>query len=679
MMVGYLEPGLVSNLWLEFLAFLNSMIYVLVRVLCGLFTDISKVTLFGDVVIDNFAKRIYVILGIYMLFKLAISLLNSIINPDHLLDKEKGMQKIIPRTVMALAMLILVPSVFELAFQYQSTIAEVVPRIIVGRGSRDEDMEKHGEVLATTALKAFFQPIETACQDFSQEMAVSQLNDVTNVNSLLDLSTQTCKNANGDKTYVYEFNGFVGFAAGIFMVVSLASYCVDIAIRSIKLGLLQLLAPIPIISYIDPKSEKDGAFGHWTKECVSTYLEVFIKLGILYFVIFILSQIATDSGELLGGNASTASDWVKAFLIIGAFFFMGKAADFICNIIGVKPPKEKGGFFKGLAGIAGFAGVGLSTIGSIGAGARAATTAARVNNPNIGRGAQIRNAIMGGALRGVTGGLTAAGMLAKNKSFMDIVGTTNSKNAQRMRMAEQGGTTLGAVGALLRESATGMSDIDALEASWKQEETAIQTQKSANGYRKSLMDRVSSKAATSLKTTGSYTTASGQTITGNGFSYNSALSAAKSGVGVYKKVWYEDSYGTRISEDEYNTYSDSIKAAFARQESSDSYFQFQGQEIAMSEGDVIAKGLMDSNEENYYDLAMADRTFDSAFTSSVDLYRQTTGQNVEEHLGGANGAKAAYGSADYAINQRSAALAESKNSAQTRRSQANVQSFRAKR
>ncbi len=357
-MISYMSKGFFSELWLgTILGGLNQMIYSFVGILCGLFSDISGIILFNGEVVEAFTKRIYVVLGIYMLFRLAISLLNSIVNPDNLLDKEKGLQKIIPRSVIALAMLVFVPSIFSLAFEYQNKIALAVPRIIIGKGSV-ENMEGQGEILAASALKAFFVPNKSECTDTADiDAAYNQL-DTNDVDYMLSkLPTQAC--SSNSKVFLYQFNGVVSIVAGVFMVISLASYCVDIAIRSIKLGLLQILAPIPIISYIDPKSEKDGAFSHWTKECVSTYLELFIKLAILYFVIFILSSIATDGGKLLGSTngANPSNPFILTFLIIGALFFMGKAAEFICNIIGVKPPKENGGFFKGLAGLAGMAAV----------------------------------------------------------------------------------------------------------------------------------------------------------------------------------------------------------------------------------------------------------------------------------------------------------------------------------
>jgi len=689
-MIAYMGKGFVSEFWLgTILGGLNQMIYSFVSVLCGLFSDISGIILFNDEVVEAFTRRIYVILGIYMLFRLAISLLNSIVNPDNLLDKEKGLQKIIPRSVIALAMLVFVPSIFSLAFKYQNRIALAVPRIIIGKGSV-ENMEGQGEILAASALKAFFVPNESECTDTTDiDAAYNQLNTNDVDYMLSKLPTQAC--SSNSKVFLYQFNGVVSIVAGVFMVISLASYCVDIAIRSIKLGLLQILAPIPIISYIDPKSEKDGAFSHWTKECVSTYLELFIKLAILYFVIFILSSIATDGGKLLGSTngANPSNPFILTFLIIGALFFMGKAAEFICNIIGVKPPKENGGFFKGLAGIAGLAGLGLSTIGSAISSGKAALTAAKVNNPNISKGSLIARTIAGGVFGGLANSVSSASMIANKKGFMDIMNAANTRNAQNMRMAEEGGTFFGGVGSFLRSSVIG-SESDALEADWKLREEQIKAEKeesqrlaNINKHRKTIMDRVSSKAATSLKTTGSFDY-NGRTISGNGASFNSVLSAAKSGTGVYKQSWYENSYGDKISEADYRALDSASRAYFDRKESSEAYFRFNGQEIALSEGDIIAKGLMDSNEDNYYEQALANANFDPAITSEVGLFEAESGQAIEDKYG--SGLKATFGNEstrlsqlDYNISEKSQKITKERNERNTKRVQANEQRYKAKK
>ena len=88
--------------------------------------------------------------------------------------------------------------------------------------------------------------------------------------------------------YKYIFSTVVG----VVVILLLITFCMDIAVRSIKLAFLQLVAPIPIISYVDPKSGKDGMFKKWYEMCFKTYISLFIRLIALYFAVYIISRVA---------------------------------------------------------------------------------------------------------------------------------------------------------------------------------------------------------------------------------------------------------------------------------------------------------------------------------------------------------------------------------------------------
>ena len=73
------------------------------------------------------------------------------------------------------------------------------------------------------------------------------------------------------------------------------------------------------------KNVADGAFKNWTKQCMTTYLDLFIRLAIIYFIITISTQIReavenTESVLFSSTGLETGSCtlfWVKIFLIIG--------------------------------------------------------------------------------------------------------------------------------------------------------------------------------------------------------------------------------------------------------------------------------------------------------------------------------------------------------------------------
>ena len=58
-----------------------------------------------------------------------------------------------------------------------------------------------------------------------------------------------------------------------------------------KLIVLYLIAPLPIISYIDPKSSSGGMFDSWLKLTIKTYISIFLTLTAIYFVLAVLSTL----------------------------------------------------------------------------------------------------------------------------------------------------------------------------------------------------------------------------------------------------------------------------------------------------------------------------------------------------------------------------------------------------
>lgn len=67
---------------------------------------IANVNVFGDYIYE-FMGRIYTFLGIFMLFKLSISVVNYILNPDQLTDKTKGFGKIIQQVIIVMGLIII--------------------------------------------------------------------------------------------------------------------------------------------------------------------------------------------------------------------------------------------------------------------------------------------------------------------------------------------------------------------------------------------------------------------------------------------------------------------------------------------------------------------------------------------------------------------------------------------
>lgn len=347
----------------------------------GLF-NIAGTRLFTGDVLESFTQRIYIVLGIFMLFKLSFSLLNSVVNPDLLTDKDKGMGKVVTRTVTALIMLVMVPTIFSKALDLQEKLLPVVPKLIIGKATEtdSESGSKYGEIIAVTAWKAFVTP-NPDCNANQGGTATNSLAQIGTLTGLLEEIQQRCNSTTEKTQFRYDFNWFISPFVGLFLAFVMLMYGIDIAIRAIKLGLLQLLAPIPIISYIDPKSSgKDGSFSSWLGQCVSTYIDLFIKMAMVYFVIFVIGEVINNADSFVSFSPTMGSDpiwagYVTLFIIIGAFFFLRQAPKFISSMLGVKSPKGSIGLSGLLAGTAAAVG-GAGFAGAAAAGLSAMDTSA---------------------------------------------------------------------------------------------------------------------------------------------------------------------------------------------------------------------------------------------------------------------------------------------------------------
>jgi len=121
------------------------------------------------------------------------------------------------------------------------------------------------------------------------------------------LSTSTT----GDGDFVFSFNFILSTIVAIVVIFFLIIICFDISIRTVKLAFLETFSPIPIVSYVDINSSK--LFNSWLKECINTFLQLFIHLAIVFFSVILF--------KMLLNNENNNSAIVNIFLIIGILLF----------------------------------------------------------------------------------------------------------------------------------------------------------------------------------------------------------------------------------------------------------------------------------------------------------------------------------------------------------------------
>ena len=387
-------------------AWLDIIVYGAIEIIYNLFMEIAQTNIFSSRINEKFGMRIYALLGIIMLFKLSFSLINYMINPSQMNDKSKGGGKLVTNILIVLLLIVTTPLLFEAAFDLQHIILSenTVGKIILGTGGSEGlnvgAQERAGRIMSFDVFLAFYKPDSTIidCQedylvkdDFNRigltEACSNALNGIDESIGAGKAYDKAVKNSSikilteskllhltkpGSDTFAFDYNAVLSTIAGGFVAWILLMFCIDIAVRSVKLGFYQLIAPIPIISYIDPDSSKNGLFQKWLKNTASTFLDVFIRLAAIYFVIFIISNL--DQMEVWKDDTMQRQTdlLVRVFVILGALLFAKQLPQLIQELTGIKldggfslNPVKKMGNIPLVGGLAA-AGLTMAGAGAIG-------------------------------------------------------------------------------------------------------------------------------------------------------------------------------------------------------------------------------------------------------------------------------------------------------------------------
>lgn len=406
-----------------------------------LFELIADTNIFSGEILQMFSRRVYALLAIFMLFKLAFSLINYIINPDDFTDKSKGASKLIMNVFIVLGLIVSMPYIFSLAYDLQGLVIKqgVIQKVIlgVGGGTPNGQEVSAGKIMAFTVYSAFITPnpdypgMEDKCDKLYSDREVSSdcesvvrtaagqngltlLKNAVNTydsQSLLNYDLVVHAKTNGQ--FLFSYIPLISSICAGLVAWIILLFCIDISIRVVKLGFLQLISPIPIISYIDPKSSKEGLFKKWTKLCISTYADIFVRLAAISFAVFIINIIGTGKITRISDPTEeilfTTHPFVKIFILLGCLLFAKQLPKMIEDLTGIKmggfslnPMKKIGESPYASAAIGGLVGAGAGAAGSF--------AANRAIGNNVGRsllgGA---GGLFAGGARGVTGGLKADG------------------------------------------------------------------------------------------------------------------------------------------------------------------------------------------------------------------------------------------------------------------------------
>ena len=318
-------------------AIICNWIYGLISFLFQVFVTVAQANIFDENTLGPIYQRITLILTIVMTFYITFEFVKYIIQPDTMGDKEKGIGNIGLKIIIVIVLIAMVPRIFSLAYSLQGRILNqnVIGKVILG--SAKQDYNKIGNEFAADMLETFYYPEEESnIGTGTREQYEENMSDIRTKGKVNILPSITSPDtpSGGSMPYIH-FDGLMAIVVGGLIVYILILYSIDLGLRYAQLLYLQVMAPIAIMGYLLPK--KDGIFQKWTKQCLTTYLDVFIRLSLMYFALLLINLIGKNRGDLFAGipgTNGTVETFAYIAIILGLLLFVQKAPKLLQDLLG---------------------------------------------------------------------------------------------------------------------------------------------------------------------------------------------------------------------------------------------------------------------------------------------------------------------------------------------------------
>ncbi|MBS5862592.1 MAG: hypothetical protein KIC76_04230 [Firmicutes bacterium] len=440
--------------------FLDGMIYGLIDSIFDVFNFLAKVNLFSNENYMKIVRNVYMILGLIMLFALSYSLLKAVINPDEFAKGEQSFPKMIKNVIISLAIIAVLPTVFNFAFNLQNTILNqhTIPRLILGEEFDGNNNSSPGRLLSYNMFSAFLHVNEEYCTKDNENETVFDTSDAKTCAEDIKTNKSNAKwykpwrLLNKSETFydidtsikdgeiaMVNYNNFgeavaegklsylmlISTICGLYILWVLTNFCFDMAVRVIKLVFFQIIAPIPVVCRVIPGGKLKDVFSTWTKKTIGTFVDVFIRVGILYLGIFIIQLVIENWPNLDVSKLSYTQGLIaKALVLMGTVIFIRQAPKLISDMFHLDTGDMKLGLMDKLA-----AGGGLMAAAATGGlGLGAVRNFAKSRRDGKGILSSAGSALTGGLAAGIGAGYGAR----KAKNFNDLKSATSKGISNQM-------------------------------------------------------------------------------------------------------------------------------------------------------------------------------------------------------------------------------------------------------
>lgn len=450
---------------------IDGVLYSLLDNAYDLVIKLSTAELLKHSTIKSLTGNLYIIFGVVAFFRLAMLLVNSIIDPEKLNEKGKGLSNIFFRVVGMVILLAVTPFLFEMSYELQGKIVgadaskNIIFKTILGNNANIASSKNSnaGKALQNIALSSLitidenylvngdqcnigkknsegkdcgFYPLTCVsdgkgkctpqggyiygenckwanCQKavyLYNEMYVGEDMSPAKLAQYVGTSGKIKIDNEEQEVYVYNYMFIITGVVGVAMTYIIISFAIDIAVRMFELIVLEILSPLFIATFVDPKSAQSGPFKNWLSAVGKSYASLYIRLAIIALMVLLVSIINQSK---MFQSMGEVSGWAKIFMVIGLLIFAKKAPKWIGDMIGIKGDGGLGGLSIGkkLGGMALAGGLANKATAAMKTGAKA----------------------LGGAAAARLGGTAAARVLKRNNQSANL---GNSKKRFEESLAE---------------------------------------------------------------------------------------------------------------------------------------------------------------------------------------------------------------------------------------------------
>lgn len=373
---------------------IDGILYSLLDNAYDLVIKLSTAELLKHSTIKSLTGNLYIIFGVVAFFRLAMLLVNSIIDPEKLNEKGKGLSNIFFRVVGMIILLAVTPFLFEMSYELQGKIVgadaskNIIFKTILGNNANiaSSNNSNAGKALQNIALSSLitidenylvnddqcnigeknsegkdcgFYPL-TCVSDgkgkctpqggyiygkncnwanckkavylynemyVGEDMSPAKLAQYVGTSGKIEIDKEE------QEVYVYNYMFIITGVVGVAMTYIIISFAIDIAVRMFELIVLEILSPLFIATFVDPKSAQSGPFKNWLSAVGKSYASLYIRLAIIALMVLLVSIINQSK---MFQSMGEVSGWAKIFMVIGLLIFAKKAPKWIGDMIGIK-------------------------------------------------------------------------------------------------------------------------------------------------------------------------------------------------------------------------------------------------------------------------------------------------------------------------------------------------------